>query len=95
MEQCELCAIRSKAVKTLTKEELVIHQEHCAEILLSPGEQIIREGLLSTHIAYLKSGLAKVHKKGIKGTDQILVLKVRFYCNSPSISSILSVGCRH
>ena len=72
MEPCELCAIRSKAVQTLTKKELEIHQDSCAEIKLIPGEKIIKEGLLSTHVAYLKTGLAKIHKKGIKGTDQIL-----------------------
>ncbi len=72
MEPCELCNIRSKAVQTLTKKELKTHQENCAELRLMPGERIIKEGLLSTHIAYLKTGLAKIHKKGLKGTDQIL-----------------------
>jgi len=72
VKPCELCAILSKAVQILTKEELKILQENCTEIKLSAGEQIIKEGLLSTHIAYLKTGLAKIHKKGFKGSDQIL-----------------------
>ena len=72
VKPCEQCTIHSKAVQTLTKEELKIHQENCAEIKLPASEKIITEGLLSTHVAYLKTGLAKVHKKGIKGTDQIL-----------------------
>jgi len=72
MEPCELCAIRSKAVQTLTKKELEMHQENCTELKHMPGERIIKEGLISTHIAYLKTGLAKIHKKGIRGTDQIL-----------------------
>ncbi len=72
MEPCELCAIRSKAVQTLTRDEMSLHQQNCAEVVLKPGESIIKEGLLSSHIAFLKSGLAKIHKKGVKGTDQIL-----------------------
>ncbi|MEJ2595396.1 MAG: Crp/Fnr family transcriptional regulator [bacterium] len=72
MQDCETCAIRSQAVKTLNTEELAILSENCAEVLLQPGETIIKEGLLSSHIAYLKSGLAKICKKGVKGVDQIL-----------------------
>lgn len=72
MLDCELCAIRSKAVETLNKEELGILKQNCAEVTLQPGESIIKEGLLSSHIAYLKSGLAKICKKGVKGIDQIL-----------------------
>ncbi len=71
---CEFCVIRSKAVETLTKAEFAINQENCAELELEAGENIFKEGQLSTHIAYLKSGLAKIHKKGVKGTDQILTI---------------------
>ncbi len=72
MEACEFCAIRSKAVQTLSGDEMTLHQQNCAEVVLMAGETIIKEGLLSSHIAYLKTGLAKIHKKGVKGTDQIL-----------------------
>jgi len=72
MQSCETCVIRSKAVNTLTSEELNLLSENCAEVVLQPGENIIKEGLLSSHIAYLKSGLAKICKKGVKGVDQIL-----------------------
>lgn len=72
MQNCEFCAIRSKAVETLNSEELNIHRQNCTEVTLQPGESIIKEGLLSSHVAYLKSGLAKICKKGVKGVDQIL-----------------------
>jgi CRP-like cAMP-binding protein len=72
MEDCESCKIRSKAVATLKPEEVVLLQNNCAEVELNGGETIIKEGSLSSHIAYLKEGLAKIHKKGPKGTDQIL-----------------------
>jgi len=72
VESCKSCKIRSKAVEVLRSEEVVILENNCAEVELDEGEIIIKEGSLSSHIAYLKEGLAKVHKKGVKGTDQIL-----------------------
>jgi len=72
MGNCSICAIRSKAVEVLNPEEIDILQYNCAEVSMHAGESIIKEGSLSSHIAYLKSGLAKIHKKGVKGTDQIL-----------------------
>ena len=72
MQQCETCAIRSKAVETLKPDELHLLSENCAEVMLKPGELIIKEGLLSSHIAFLKSGLAKICKKGVRDIDQIL-----------------------
>jgi CRP-like cAMP-binding protein len=74
MQECEFCAIRSKAVGTLNPDELDILKENCAEVTLQAGENIIKEGFLSSHVAYLKSGLAKISKKGVKGIDQILKL---------------------
>ncbi len=72
MGNCSICAIRSKAVEALNPNEVEFLQGNCAEVNMSAGESIIKEGSLSSHIAYLKSGLAKIHKKGVKGTDQIL-----------------------
>jgi CRP-like cAMP-binding protein len=72
MGNCENCVIRSRATETLSAEDLELHNENCTEVNVKPDEIIIKEGLLSSHIAYLKSGLSKIHKKGVKGTDQIL-----------------------
>lgn len=72
MKECTDCAIRSKAVNTLSKEEFKFHSENCAELVLEAGETIFKEGQLSSHIAYLKSGLAKINKTGITGSNQIL-----------------------
>jgi len=72
MQNCETCIIRSKAVNTLNPKELRFLMESCAETTYNPRESIIKEGMLSSHIAYLKSGLAMVSKKGVKGVDQIL-----------------------
>lgn len=72
MQNCKSCVIRSKAVGTLNSKELNILMKSCAETTFNPKENIIKEGLLSSHIAYLKSGLVMVSKRGVKGFDQIL-----------------------
>ena len=88
MQECETCAIRSKAVETLNPEELHLLSDNCAEVTLQPGESIIKEGLLSSHIAYLKSGLAKICKKGVKGIDQILkIVKPGSYIGMQTVLS--------
>ena len=72
IKECKDCSIRSKAVQTLSDEEFNFHSENCAELELEPGESIFKEGQLSSHIAYLKSGLAKINKRGVTGNNQIL-----------------------
>jgi CRP/FNR family transcriptional regulator len=70
--ECPYCAFKSRAVETLTDDQLNMMTENCAEVICKPGEHIIKEGTLSSHIAYLKCGLAKVHMTGPGGQDQIL-----------------------
>lgn len=72
MQNCKTCIIRSKAANTLNIKELTFLMESCAETTFNSKESIIKEGILSSHVAYLKSGMAMVSKKGVKGIDQIL-----------------------
>jgi CRP/FNR family transcriptional regulator len=71
-EECKNCEIKSRAVETLSDEELEFLNKNCAEVVLKKNESIIHEGKLSSHIAYIKSGLAKIHMTGPSGRDQIL-----------------------
>lgn len=70
--ECQYCSLKSRAVESLTDDELTMMTDNCAEVKCYPGEPIIKEGNLSSHIAYLKSGLAKIHMTGPSGEDQIL-----------------------
>ncbi len=69
---CKDCKIKSKATGTLNKNELEFLAKNCAEVIVERGEHIIKQGQLSSHIAYIKSGLVKIHMKGPKEIDQIL-----------------------
>ncbi|MBS4059287.1 MAG: Crp/Fnr family transcriptional regulator [Bacteroidetes bacterium] len=70
---CETCPIKSCAVETLDIEELLILQKNCGVRVFKKNETIFQQGSLTSNIAYIKSGLVKIHKKGpVK--DQILKL---------------------
>jgi CRP/FNR family transcriptional regulator len=85
---CTECAFKSRVVECLTNEELGMLTENCAVVLCKTGELIIKEGSLSSHIAYIKSGLVKIHKVGPNGTDQILKIVTPGYYTG--IQTILS-----
>lgn len=85
---CTKCAFKSRVVECLTNDELNLLTENCAVVLCKAGELIIKEGSLSSHIAYIKSGLVKIHKVGPNGTDQILKIVTPGYYTG--IQTILS-----
>ncbi|MCC7318188.1 MAG: Crp/Fnr family transcriptional regulator [Bacteroidales bacterium] len=72
-ESCESCRFKSCAVEVLDSDELNILQTNCSEAVFKRNELIFREGTPHSGIAYVKSGLVKIHKMGpVK--DQILKL---------------------
>lgn len=70
--KCIECNLKSRIVQNLTDDELSHMAEHCIIRKVSAHEKIMSEGLPATHILYLRKGLAKVHKTGPYGKDQIL-----------------------
>ena len=58
---CKQCDFKSAAARTLSEMELDGLESSCAKTSFKPGEIIIKQNALSTNIAYLKSGLVKVH----------------------------------
>ncbi len=85
---CHLCEIKSRAAGTLTPEELGYLDLNCTEVDFKPGEVIIRQGQFSSHIAFMKSGLAKIHMIGPTGRDQVLkIVTPRTYIGLQTIIS--------
>jgi CRP-like cAMP-binding protein len=69
---CHACRFKSKAIAVLSEEELVMLGKGCLEVNTGKGELFFREGAPSGHVVFLREGLAKIHKKGPKGKDQVL-----------------------
>lgn len=70
--KCTECNLKSKVVSNLSAEELSHMADHCVIRYVGQHEKVMVESLPATHILYLRAGLAKVHKSGPYGKDQIL-----------------------
>jgi CRP-like cAMP-binding protein len=82
--QCKFCNLKSPATNKLSDAELDVLGSNCAEVKFNAGDIIIKQDSFSTNIAYVKSGLVKIHKTGpIK--DMIMrVVKAPTYLCLPS-----------
>ena len=81
---CINCVFKSPATKLLTDDELYQLDENCALANLKSGDTIFKQGVFSTHIVYLRSGIAKLHLEG-PYKDQILkIVKGPSYLGIPT-----------
>jgi CRP-like cAMP-binding protein len=81
---CIVCAFKSKSAKTLGVEQL----EHlsCNNVMVQfkKGDSIIKQGMFSTNVAYLRSGLAKIHIAGPYHEQIVRIVKAPTYLGLPT-----------
>lgn len=61
---CRLCNMKSAAERKLKENELCVLEDNSAEVHFKAGDNIIKQDAFSTNVAYIKSGLVKIHMKG-------------------------------
>ncbi len=61
---CKQCNLKSFAAQKLNDIELDVMGVNCAEVTFESGDIIIKQDTLSTNVAYIKSGLVKIHLRG-------------------------------
>ncbi len=61
---CESCFLKSDAAYKLKDDEIEYLSLNSALVSFSKGDSIIRQGTFSTNVAYLRSGLVKIHIAG-------------------------------
>jgi CRP-like cAMP-binding protein len=81
---CKLCAIKSKAASKLSADEIEKLSFSCALVKFRKGDSLIRQGTFSTNVAYLRSGLAKVHVKGPYHEQIVRIVKYPSYLGLPT-----------
>lgn len=84
VNDCKLCAIKSKAVLKLSTEEVEKLSFNCALVKFRKGDSLIRQGTFSTNVAYLRSGLAKVHISGPYHEQIVRIVKAPSYLGIPT-----------
>jgi CRP-like cAMP-binding protein len=81
---CNLCEIKSKAASKLSAEEIEKLSFSCALVKFRRGDSLIRQGTFSTNVAYLRSGLAKIHIAGPYHEQIVRIVKAPSYLGLPT-----------
>lgn len=81
---CKVCAIKSKAASKLSEEEIEKLSFSCALVKFRKGDSLIRQGTFSTNVAYLRSGLAKVHIAGPYHEQIVRIVNAPSYLGLPT-----------
>ncbi len=82
--ECRLCAIKSKAALKLSDVEIEGLSLNCALVNFSKGDSLIKQGTFSTNVAYLRTGLAKVHIAGPYHEQIVRIVKAPCYLGLPT-----------
>jgi CRP-like cAMP-binding protein len=81
---CRFCTLKSTAAKKLNDSELDVMGSNCAEVKFKAGAVIIIQDSFSTNVAYVKTGLVKIHIKGPIKEMIIRIVKAPAYLCLPS-----------
>jgi CRP-like cAMP-binding protein len=79
-----MCGIKSKAALMLSEDEIEKLSFNCALVNFRKGDSIIKQGTFSTNVAYLRSGLAKVHIAGPYHEQIVRMVKAPSYLGLPT-----------
>ena len=60
---CKFCKYKSEAFQELTDEQLFKVDEHRVEMSFKQGELLSKQGMLMSHIIYIKEGFAKLYQE--------------------------------
>ena len=82
--ECKLCNIKSKAASKLSDAEIEKLSFNCALVKFKKGDPLIKQGTFSTNVAYLRSGLAKIHIEGPYHEQVVRIVKAPSYLALPT-----------
>ena len=81
---CKDCPIKSKASLHLSEEELNILENNSAEVSFKKGEIIFKQNALSLNVAYLRTGVVKLHMHGPSKEKILKIIKAPTYLGIPT-----------
>lgn len=81
---CQTCTLKSKAATRLGDDQIENLSLNCALVGFKKGDSIIRQGTFSTNVAYLRSGLAKIHIAGPYHEQIVRIVKAPSYLGLPT-----------
>lgn len=81
---CKICHFKSSAASKLNDDELALLENNCASASFETGNIIVKQDAFSTNVAYIKSGLVKIHIKGPQKERIMRIIKAPAYLCLPS-----------
>jgi CRP-like cAMP-binding protein len=81
---CKRCVLKSKAAETLDEDQLAHLSCNNAMVKFQKGDSIIKQGIFSTNVVYLRSGLAKIHITGPYHEQIVRIVKAPCYLGLPT-----------
>ncbi|MEI8202940.1 MAG: Crp/Fnr family transcriptional regulator [Bacteroidota bacterium] len=82
--KCTDCMIKSAAAKNLNIEEFEILENNSTSVSFKKGEIIFKQDAPSLNIAYLRTGLVKIHMKGPSHEKILRIVKAPTYLGIPT-----------
>ena len=81
---CKICVLKSKAAETLDDDQLNHLSCNNAMVKFQKGDSIIKQGMFSTNVVYLRNGLAKMHITGPYREQIVRIIKAPCYLGLPT-----------
>ncbi|MCE5344984.1 MAG: Crp/Fnr family transcriptional regulator [Bacteroidales bacterium] len=81
---CKICTIKSIAASKLSDAQIEKLSNNCLLLKFHKGDSVIRQGTFSTNVAYLQSGLAKIHIAGPYHEQIVRIVKAPTYLGLPT-----------
>ncbi len=84
MHQCILCTDKCSAVNSLQPGHFEPIENNIVRVNFEKGENIFKEGTLSLNVAFLKSGIVKLHMHGPVREKILRIVKAPSYLGIPT-----------
>lgn len=81
---CKHCPFNTRAAKTLSEQSFEQLSENHLELRFSKGDSIIKQGMFSTNVVFLRKGLAKIHLTGPYHEQIVRLVKAPTYLGLPT-----------
>lgn len=81
---CKNCPFNTKAASTLSDHSFEILSANHLVLKLKKGDTIIKQGMYSTNMVFLRTGLAKIHLSGPYNEQIIKLVKASKYLGLPT-----------
>ncbi|MDD2995217.1 MAG: Crp/Fnr family transcriptional regulator [Paludibacter sp.] len=81
---CKLCPFNTRATSMLSEESFGQLSDNHLELKFKKGDTIIKQGMFSTNVVFLRRGLAKIHLNGPYHEQIVRLVKAPTYLGLPT-----------